>query len=423
MGPPDASRVSWLAEFSPLAKANRMLDHYATLPIQHGGNQTAIRARLRLGNRPLLDFSAPLNGLGPPAGAVSAVRRATESIGRYPEPGAPRLIERLAEYHEIPADRIIVGAGTTELISLVGQALREPLNEQARMLGEPEMPLAHLVEPTYGEYRRTCAQNNLRTKIWDGHILGWEQEFNPEEAHGIVWTGHPNNPTGRAWERDRLMDVIDRSPEGLTVVDEAYLPFLPDEMDRTVIPAVVDRENLIVMRSMTKIYAIPGLRIGYAVASPSMIAKFRKFLQPWTVSTAAEVAAIASLDDVEYLHTTIDLIATESMRLIDRLWDVPGIRPVWPSRERPASAPPVPNFVLVSLVDTPWTSIELQEALARRGLLVRECSNYNGLEIGSVVTGDGLSFETRGHVRFCVRTSGENDLLLSTLTEVMNQVP
>src|ERR1700732_3251978 len=99
MGPPDASRVSWLAEFSPLAKANRMHDPIATLPIQHGGNQTAIRARLRLGNRPLLDFSAPLNGLGPPAGAVSAVRRATESIGRYPEPGAPRLIERLAEYH------------------------------------------------------------------------------------------------------------------------------------------------------------------------------------------------------------------------------------------------------------------------------------------------------------------------------------
>ena len=309
-----------------------MLETNATLPIQHGGNQSAIRARLKLGNRPLLDFSAPLNGLGPPAGAVSAVRRATDSIGRYPEPGAPRLIERLAEYHDIPADHIIVGAGTTELISLLSQVLREPLNQQAREAGEPDRPLAHLVEPTYGEYRRTCAQNNLRTKIWDGHILGWEQEFQPEGAHGIVWTGHPNNPTGRAWERDRLMDLIDRTPEGLTVVDEAYLPFLPDEADRTVIPAVSERENLIVMRSMTKIYAIPGLRIGYAVASPSMVAKFRKYLQPWTVSSAAEVAAIASIDDEEYLHRTIDLIATESARLTDRLWDIPGLRPAWPAR-------------------------------------------------------------------------------------------
>src|SRR5580704_7211347 len=80
-----------------LPTKSEMLDHRATLPIQHGGNQSAIRARLKLGNRPLLDFSAPLNGLGPPPGAVEAVRAATETIDRYPEPGAPRLVERLAE--------------------------------------------------------------------------------------------------------------------------------------------------------------------------------------------------------------------------------------------------------------------------------------------------------------------------------------
>src|SRR5258707_2737797 len=101
-----------------------MQDHTATLPIQHGGNQTAIRARLRLGNRPLVDFSAPLNGLGPPAGAVSAVRRATESIGRYPEPGAPRLVERLASLHCVPAHRILRGGGTNDLISLLRQSPR-----------------------------------------------------------------------------------------------------------------------------------------------------------------------------------------------------------------------------------------------------------------------------------------------------------
>src|SRR6516164_4500570 len=121
-----------------------MVDHRATLPIQHGGNQSAIRARLKLGNRTLLDFSAPLNGLGPPPGALAAVRAATETIDRYPEPGAPRLVERLAEYHRIPPDRIIIGAGTTELISLVAQVLRDPLNRRARELGDPELPLVHL---------------------------------------------------------------------------------------------------------------------------------------------------------------------------------------------------------------------------------------------------------------------------------------
>src|SRR4051812_30130343 len=212
---------------------------HAIAPIQHGGNQSAIRARLRLGNRPLLDFSAPLNGLGPPAAAATAVRRVADSIGRYPEPGTPRLVERLAEFHNVPADRIVVGAGTSELISLVGQAIRDGLLQAARDAGDPDRPVSHLVEPTYGEYRRTSAQNGLRTKVWDGHTLGWDQDFMPHDAHGVVWTCHPNNPTGRAWDRGRLLDLIDREPAGITVVDEAYLPFLPDEAERTVVSAVV----------------------------------------------------------------------------------------------------------------------------------------------------------------------------------------
>jgi threonine-phosphate decarboxylase len=347
----------------------------------------------------------------------------TDSIGRYPEPGSPRLVERLAEFHDVPADRIMVGAGTTELISLVGQALRDELLGASRDAGDPHRPVCHLVEPTYGEYRRTAAQNGLPTRVWPAPTLGWDQDFRFPGAHGIVWTGNPNNPTGRAWDRGRLLDLIDRAPAGLTVVDEAYLPFLPDEAERTVVRDVVDRENLVVMRSMTKIYASPGLRIGYVVAAPWLLARLRRCQQPWTVTTAAEVAALASLDDDEYLQRTVELIAAESARVTDRLWDVPGVRPAWPDRDRPDWAPPMANFVLASLVDTPWTSTQLQDALARRGLLVRECSNYHGLEPGAVVTGPGLSFEARGHVRFCVRTPDENDLLLNTLDELLRRDP
>lgn len=400
-----------------------MVDYQATRPIQHGGNQAAIRARLKLGNRPLLDFSAPLNALGPPAGALSAVREATETIDRYPEPGSPRLVERLAEYHDIPADRIIVGAGTTDLIALIGQVSRDPLARRARELGDPELPLAHLSEPTYGEYRRTSAQNGLNTRVWGEHVLGWIQDDEPEGATGLFWTGHPNNPTGRAWDRTRLLALIDRNPDLLCVVDEAYLPFLPDEDERTLVGGAAARDNLIVLRSMTKIYAFPGLRIGYAVASADLIRKLRRSQQPWTVTTAAEVAAVAALDDEAYLGRTIDLIATESARLTSGLWDLSGLRPAWPSRDRPRSAPSMPNFVLVSLVDTPWDSLQLQEALARRGLFARECSNYRGLEVGSTVTGPGRSFRTNGHLRFCVRTPSQNDLLLSTLADLMASRP
>ena len=400
-----------------------MVDYQATRPIQHGGNQSAIRARLKLGNRPLVDFSAPLNALGPPPGAVAAVRAATETIDRYPEPGSPRLVERLAEYHGVPTDRIIVGAGTTELISLIGQVYRESLGRRPCDHGDPATPLAHLVEPSYGEYRRTSAQNGLNTRIWPEHILGWGQETEPDGASGIFWTGHPNNPTGRAWERDRLLGVVDRNPDLLTVVDEAYLPFLPDEAGRTLIPASAARENLLVLRSMTKIFAFPGLRVGYAVGSPELINRLRRGQQPWSVTTAAEVAAAAALDDDEYLERTIELIEAESARFTDRLWDVPGLRPAWPSRDRPDSAPPMPNFVLVSLVNTHWTSAQLQDTLARRGFFARECSNYRGLEIGSKVTGPGREFVTNGHLRFCIRTPAENDDLVDALEEIMAARP
>jgi threonine-phosphate decarboxylase len=301
--------------------------------------------------------------------------------------------------------------------------LRDSLTRRARELGDPDMALAHLTEPTYGEYRRTSAQNGLNTKVWADHVLGWDQRVLPEGATGIFWTGHPTNPTGRAWDRDRLLGFVDRSPALLTIVDEAYLPFLPDEAERTLVPAVADRDNLVVLRSMTKIYAFPGLRIGYAVAPADMAARLRRWQQPWTVTTAAEIAARVAVDDDDYVRRTVEHIATESARLTDLLWDIPGVRPAWPGRDRPADAPPPPNFILISLVGTPWTSTGVQDALARRGLFVRECTNYRGLEVGAVVTGPDVEVETQGHLRICIRSRAENDLLLRNLAEILASEP
>ncbi|HEX8202212.1 MAG TPA: aminotransferase class I/II-fold pyridoxal phosphate-dependent enzyme [Isosphaeraceae bacterium] len=385
----------------------------------HGGDLEGVRTRLGLGDRPLLDFSVSFNPLGPPPAALAAARKALDQIVHYPQPGTPRLAERIAEAHRVPVDRVIVGAGTTELIGLVAQSLREVLALHARELGDPAMPLSHLVEPTYTEYRRVSRRNDLRLETWNKHALGWEQDFLPRSAAGIFWTGHPNNPTGRAWDRDRLLGLVDDTQGLLTVVDEAYLPFLPDEDERTVTTAVADRDNLLVLRSLTKIFSFPGLRVGYAVASADMVERLTQFQDPWSVSQPAEAAALAALDDDEYLERTRELIATEAARLTDHLWDLPGIRPAWPERQRPASAPPVPNYVLVSLTETRWTSMQVFEALARRGILVRECSDIPGLEIGSLLTGPGQLVASRGHLRFAVRTRAENDQLLAALREVL----
>lgn len=393
-------------------------------PISHGGNQYGIRRRLGLGDRPLMDFSVSLNPLGPPPAAIAAARKAIDRSGEYPEPGCPRLTAKIADRHGVAHDRVIVGAGTSEIISLIAQSLREVLALHAREAGDETMALAHLIEPAYGEYRRASVLNDLRTTVWKKPTMGWDMDFLPMSANGIYWTGNPTSPVGRAWERSTLLRKVDDSQGLLVVVDEAYLPFYADEAERTVTTAAASRTNLLALRSMTKIYAMPGIRVGYAVASADMVDRLKQYQNPWSVDSPSEAALLAALDDDEYLDRSIELIAAESAWLTDQLWDVSGVRPVWPSAKRPEGTPPRPNWVLVSLVETPWTSIQVHEELARRGILVRECSNFSGLEPGAVVTGpNGLEIATRGHLRFAVRTKIENDKLVTILGDILAGKP
>jgi threonine-phosphate decarboxylase len=393
-------------------------------PVQHGGNPHEIRKRLGLGDRPLLDFSASLNPLGPPRAAIEAARKAIDRSGEYPEPGCPRLTARLAARHDVPDDCVIVGAGTSQIIGLIAQSLREVLARRARAAGEESMPLAHLIEPTYGEYRRASALNGLETRIHSRPTMAWGLDFLPPAARGIYWTGNPTSPVGLAWDRDVLLRKADAADELLVVVDEAYLPFFRDEAARTVTTAAASRANLLALRSVTKVYAMPGIRVGYAVTSAAMADRIRRYQNPWSVDRPSEAALLAALDDHEYLARSIELIEAESAWLLDRVWDIKGLRPVWPERLRPVGTAPLPNWMLVSLVDTAWTSVQVHEELAYRGILVRECSDFSGLEPGAVITGpDDRRILTRGHLRFAVRTRAENHQLLTILADVLAGKP
>src|SRR5262249_1766154 len=127
--------------------------------------------------------------------------------------------------------------------------------------------------------------------------------------------------------------------------------------------------------------------------------------------------ALDAADD--YLARTRALIAAEANRLVDRLWDVPGLRPAWPGRDRPVDAPGLPNYLLVSVTDSPLTAPQLHEAMARRGVLIRDCPDYPGLEVGALLTGPGQLVATRGNLRIGVRTPEENDRVLAALEGVM----
>lgn len=390
------------------------------------GHHDAAAVRRRLGlaaDAPLADFASLLNPLGPPPSAIEAARAAAGRAGDLPERDNPALVERIAAEHGVPADRVIVAAGASELIGLIGQSLREVLSYHAQALGDPARPLSHQVDPADPAYRRAAKLNELRAQVWGTHVLGWAQDVLPRGAAGIFWTGHPNNPTGRAWDRATLADFARESLGLLTVVDECLLPFLPDCAERTLIPAAATRENVLVLRSFGRAYALPGLRAGYAIAPPDMVTRLRQYQDARAVSAPAEAAALAALDDRDYLARTHAEVAPEAARFADRLWDIPGLRPAWPDRARPESAPALPHFVLASLTQTDWTSIQLHEALARRGFLVRECSDFPGLEGDALLTGPDRLVATRGHLRIGVRSRADNDRLLDALGDLLGSSP
>lgn len=389
-----------------------------------GTDPISVRRRLRIpADVPLLDFSSRINPLGCPAGTLTAAAEAMGRLDEYPEAGCPRLTERIAQFHGIDPRRVIVGAGVTELISLIGQSLRDVLAFHAQALGDLTLPVAHLVDPCSTAFRRVSSRNELRAKVWGEHVLGWTQDVLPKAAAGIYWTGHPNNPTGRVWDRATIQEFAAASLGLLCVVDETSLPFFPDEAERTLIPVAATRDNVLVLRSFSHFYALPGLRVGYAIAPPDMVTRLRQFQDADTVTAPAEAAALVALEDREYCERSVELVTQYANRFLDQLWEVPELQPAWPTRERPTSAPPVPPFLLVSLTQTDWTSIQLHEALARRGFLVRECSDFPGLEVGAFLTGHDQLIVTGGQIRINVRTPELNERLLEALIHLLRTSP
>ena len=394
-------------------------------PTFPGHDPLSVRRRYKIADdTPLLDYSSRINPLGPPRSVeIAAAAILRTGLSHYPEPGCPRLTERLAEYHGIDPGRVIVGAGSAEILSLVGQSLRDVLAFHAQALGDLSLPIAHLVDPCSPAFRRISTRNELRAKVWGEHVLGWTQDVLPRGAAGIFWTGNPANPTGRVWDRSTLREFAAESLGLLTVVDETALPFWPDEVDRTMVPLAATRDNVLVLRSFSHFYAMPGLRVGYAVAPPDMVTRLRQFQDANTVTAMAEAAALAALKDHEYRERSVQEISRSAHQLLDQLWEIPELQPAWPTRDRPRSAPPAPPYLLVSLTQTDWNSIQLHEALAHRGFLVRECSDFPGLEVGALLTGPDQLIVTGGQIRINVRTPDENDRLLATLQEIFRKSP
>jgi threonine-phosphate decarboxylase len=331
----------------------------------------------------VLDFSACLNPLGPPASVLAALRAALAGSGRagsgiasYPDPDCTALRSRLASMHGVAPGQVVAGNGSSELLQAIPQAVR------------PRR--AAILEPTYTEYLRASLLAGAEVAHW----LAEGDTFNPEpfdpEGADLVWLCNPNNPTGRLWPRGVLRPWLEAHPRTLFVLDESFLPFRSDEAEHSLIAHVGRLPNLVVVRSLTKIYTLPGLRLGYAVTTPELADRLRARLVPWSVNALAQVAGLAALEDRRFLAETHCWFRSETRYVADTLEGL--TRNLEP-------APSQANFLLLRLHGA--TSAWLTATLRAQGILVRDASSFVGLD--------------ERYVRIGLRSREQNCVLLERL--------
>ncbi len=352
----------------------------ATRSLDHGGN--IYRAR-EISGKDILDFSANINPLGLPPHLKNAIRGNLWSILHYPDPDAKDLTRTIAQYWKIDEENVLVGNGSIELIFLTTQALR------------PKRVL--IPSPTFSEYERSAKLVNanitfVRLREKKEFSIGIDHRF-ADSGVDSVFLCNPNNPTANLLFKGPE-DILTSFRSAFIIVDEAFMDFLPDERDHTSVWEATRNERLIVLRTLTKFFALPGLRLGYLVATKKIVKRVRQFKVPWSVNSLAQVAGVTILNDPEFIERTRNLIARERAFLIDEIGRIGGLKPY----------PSVTNFLLIKIARGGLTSSDLQLRLLNRGILIRNCGNFRGL--------DNRFF------RIAVRTHGENCRLLKNLRDV-----
>jgi adenosylcobyric acid synthase len=361
----------------------------------HGGNRRRLAQAAGGPEQDLLDFSASINPLGPPKWLPEVVLANLRAVEHYPDPECLRLVEAISARYSVAPERVVVGNGSAEIIA----ALPRVLGGLAG--GVPGVTRAVIPVPAYGDYTRAAAQAGLavRTVALDetkGFALDGDEVGACLEAGDMVFMGRPNNPTGTLCAREDLLSLAARHPGTWFFVDEAFVEFVLDEAGAPD-PGLlgVDLPNLVVVRSLTKLYAIPGLRLGFVVASPVPAAALRRALVPWSVNALAQAVGVAALADEEYVRATRDFVVQERGRLAAELSALSGLQVF------PGSA----NYLLVRVSGGQRDAVDLAARLLQRGIAIRACDDFEGL--------DGSYF------RVAVRTAEEDDRLLAELRSLL----
>ncbi|NQE33483.1 threonine-phosphate decarboxylase CobD [Microcoleus asticus] len=370
----------------------------------HGGNLAWAAALAGCPPSAILDFSASISPLGPPESALDAIQAHLSSLTAYPDPDYGELRTALGEALNVDPDWILPGNGSAELLTWAAWDLSK-------------LEATYLVTPAFGDYWRALSAFGAKVLKCplDLQLLDAEP-VRPLETDDLsvsnrslvspsfhlpvplalnadrgLLLNNPHNPTGLLFGREAILPYVKQL--GMVVVDEAFMDFLPPSEQETLIDAVEEFPNLVILRSLTKFYSLPGLRLGCAIAHPDILDRWQLQRDPWPVNALAAAAAAAVVRDTVFERQTWDWLPVARRELFEGLANLPGLQPI-------AGAA---NFLLVE--SSMSVSLIQKSLLERHRILIRDCLSFPEL-------GDRF-------FRVAVRSRADNLRLIAGLAEVI----
>jgi threonine-phosphate decarboxylase len=342
----------------------------------------------------VLEFSGPINFLGPSPKAVEAVKQYAKFIKFYPDPNPVEFKEKIAQYvgHGVEEENIILGNGSIELIYAITEILPTKFN-------------AVIPVPSFSEYEKAALRVGgevVFVQLPEDFSLDNERiKKAVTDDTKIMCICNPHSPSGTLYSKESVLDLVRfcQKRDITFSIDENYIEFAEKGEDTTLAGMIKEYENLFVIRSVTKFYGMAGIRFGYGIATKNLINNLENVSLPWSINGLASFATLAAFNDTEFIENTKTTIAKERAQLTKNLNEIEGLH-VYPS---------VTNFVLVKIQNRKISSTKLKELLAKERMLIRDCCTFTGLD--------------DSYFRITVRSAKDNQKLVETIKRLISKHP
>lgn len=359
----------------------------------HGSDLEKIEKYYGIKKEDIVSFSANVNPLGLSDKLKASLSEHLDVLTSYPDREYTELRRAIADYCNTSPEYVCVGNGSTELIALFIKALA------------PKRAL--VIAPTYSEYEHELENNNSQTDYFilrpeDDFVLNVEglKQALGQNSYDMLMICNPNNPTSGTISQSDLAEIIKHCHDNdvFVLIDETYAEFVSDAPGTIAIPLTESFENMAVLRGVSKFFASPGLRLGYAVCKNQKLRSIISALQnAWSINSLAEAAGKLMFTDSEYIKKTQNFIASERDRLYKELSEIPVLKPYYPTA----------NFILVKILTDKVTAQDLFDAAIKEGMMIRDCASFVSLD--------------ESYFRLCIMSKEDNTRLMSCIRKCFEQ--